>query len=148
MKTVDVGAVIDEGRWTGYQKLLIFGTALTIILDGVDNQLLPNAVPTLIREWGRPRADFINALTIGPFGMMDMIGLDVVRDIEMVYYRESGDPSDAPPRCLVERIQRGELGVKTGKGFYRYPDPAYKQPAFLRTPDPGQTGPKGPGGRI
>ena len=59
MKTVDVGAAIDEGRWTGYQKLLIFGTALTIILDGVDNQLLPNAVPTLIREWERPRADFI-----------------------------------------------------------------------------------------
>jgi AAHS family 4-hydroxybenzoate transporter-like MFS transporter len=70
MRTVDVGAVIDEGRWTGYQKLLIFGTALTIILDGVDNQLLPNAVPTLIQEWGRPRADFINALSIGPFGMM------------------------------------------------------------------------------
>jgi AAHS family 4-hydroxybenzoate transporter-like MFS transporter len=70
MRTVDVGAAIDEGRWTGYQKLLIFGTALTIILDGVDNQLLPNAVPTLIQEWGRPRADFINALTIGPFGMM------------------------------------------------------------------------------
>jgi len=45
MKTVDVGHVLDEGRWTGYQKLLIFGTALTIVLDGVDNQLLPNAVP-------------------------------------------------------------------------------------------------------
>jgi AAHS family 4-hydroxybenzoate transporter-like MFS transporter len=70
MKTVDVGAVIDEGRWTGYQKLLIFGTALTIILDGVDNQLLPNAVPTLIKEWGRPRADFTSALALGPFGMM------------------------------------------------------------------------------
>ena len=70
MRTVDVGAAIDEGRWTGYQKLLIFGTALTIILDGVDNQLLPNAVPTLIQEWGRPRADFITALSIGPFGMM------------------------------------------------------------------------------
>ena len=69
MKTVDVGAAIDEGRWTGYQKLLIFGTALTIILDGVDNQLLPNAVPTLI-EWGRPRGDFIGALSYGPFGMM------------------------------------------------------------------------------
>lgn len=70
MKTVDVGAAIDEGRWTGYQKLLIFGTALTIILDGVDNQLLPNAVPTLIKEWGRPRGDFIGALSYGPFGMM------------------------------------------------------------------------------
>jgi MFS transporter, AAHS family, 4-hydroxybenzoate transporter len=70
MKTVDVGAAIDEGRWTGYQKLLIFGTALTIILDGVDNQLLPNAVPRLIQEWGRPRGDFIGALSYGPFGMM------------------------------------------------------------------------------
>ena len=70
MKTVDVGAVIDEGRWTGYQKLLIVGTALTIILDGVDNQLLPNAVPTLMPEWGRPGRAFINALAIGPFGMM------------------------------------------------------------------------------
>ncbi|HLG54706.1 MAG TPA: MFS transporter [Vicinamibacterales bacterium] len=70
MKTVDVGAVLDEGRWTGYQKLLIFGTALTIILDGIDNQLLPNAVPTLIKEWGRPRADFTGALALGPFGMM------------------------------------------------------------------------------
>src|SRR5688572_18687057 len=70
MKTIDVGEAIDEGRCTGYQKLLIFGTALTIILDGVDNQLLPNAVPTLIKEWGRPRADFISALELGPFGMM------------------------------------------------------------------------------
>jgi len=70
MKTVDVGAVIDEGRWTGYQKLLVFGIALTIILDGVDNQLLPNTIPRLIKEWGHPRADFVNALASGPFGMM------------------------------------------------------------------------------
>ena len=70
MKQVDAGTVLDEGRWTGYQKLLIFGTALTIILDGVDNQLLPNAVPRLIEEWDRPRGDFIGALSWGPFGMM------------------------------------------------------------------------------
>jgi AAHS family 4-hydroxybenzoate transporter-like MFS transporter len=70
MKTVDVGAVLDEGRWTGYQKLLIFGTALTIILDGVDNQLLPNAIPSLMKEWGRTRPEFNDALAMGPFGMM------------------------------------------------------------------------------
>jgi AAHS family 4-hydroxybenzoate transporter-like MFS transporter len=70
MKTVDVGQVLDEGRWTGYQKLLIVGTALTIVLDGVDNQLLPNSIPTLIQEWGQPRAAFVNALASGPFGMM------------------------------------------------------------------------------
>jgi MFS transporter, AAHS family, 4-hydroxybenzoate transporter len=70
MKTVDVGQLLDEGRWTGYQKLLIVGTALTIVLDGVDNQLLPNSIPTLMKEWGEPRAAFINALASGPFGMM------------------------------------------------------------------------------
>jgi len=71
MKTVDVGQVIDEGRWTGYQKLLILGTALTIVLDGVDNQLLPNAVPFIAPEWGFANgAPFRNALATGPFGMM------------------------------------------------------------------------------
>ena len=70
MKTVDVGAVLDEGRFTGYQKLLIIGTALTIILDGIDNQLLPNAIPRLIQEWGGTRGDYVPALAWGPFGMM------------------------------------------------------------------------------
>ena len=67
---VDASELLDRGRWTGYQKLLIFATALTIVLDGIDNQLLPNAVPTLIQEWGRPRREFTDALAIGPFGMM------------------------------------------------------------------------------
>ena len=70
MKTVDIGSVLDEGRWTGYQKLLIVGTALAIILDGIDNQLLPNAVPFIAPEWGLQNSAFRNALATGPFGMM------------------------------------------------------------------------------
>jgi len=70
MKTVDVGHVLDEGRWTGYQKLLIAGTALTIILDGVDNQLLPNAQLAIAKEWGIQTSALANALAAGPFGMM------------------------------------------------------------------------------
>src|SRR5262245_26627723 len=70
MATVNVGKMLDEGRWSGYQKLLIAGTALTIILDGVDNQLLPNALPRLIEEWQMPRSAFSTALSAGPFGMM------------------------------------------------------------------------------
>jgi AAHS family 4-hydroxybenzoate transporter-like MFS transporter len=67
---IDASELLDRGRWTGYQKLLIFATALAIVLDGVDNQLLPNAIPTLIQEWGRPRREFTDALAIGPFGML------------------------------------------------------------------------------
>jgi len=69
---------------------------------------------------------------MGPFGMMDGVGLDVVRDIEMVYYEESGDERDKPPRLLLDKIERGELGVKTGKGFYAYPDPVFRDPSWLR----------------
>ena len=68
----------------------------------------------------------------GPFGMMDRVGLDVVRDVEMVYYRESGDESDAPPKLLLDKIEKGELGMKTGKGFYTYPDPAFEAPGWLK----------------
>jgi AAHS family 4-hydroxybenzoate transporter-like MFS transporter len=70
MKTVDVGVLLDEGGWSGYQKLLIFGTALTIILDGIDNQLLGNAIPSMMRDWSLPRGAFSTALAAGPLGMM------------------------------------------------------------------------------
>lgn len=69
---------------------------------------------------------------IGPCGSMDYIGLDVVRDIEMNYFKASGNPSDRPPRFLEEMIAQGKLGMKTGEGFYRYPHPAYKRPGWLK----------------
>jgi 3-hydroxybutyryl-CoA dehydrogenase len=73
----------------------------------------------------------LNSHPAGPFGLMDQVGLDVVRDIELVYYHESGDEADAPPRLLLDKIARGELGVKTGKGFYTYPNPSYQDPSWL-----------------
>jgi 3-hydroxybutyryl-CoA dehydrogenase len=72
-----------------------------------------------------------NKMQIGPFGLMDMIGLDVIADIERVYYGESDDPRDAPPPLLTDKVERGELGVKTGKGFYSYPNPAFQDPSWL-----------------
>ena len=68
----------------------------------------------------------------GPFGLMDLVGLDVVYDIEMSYYNESKDPQDIPPKAFKEMIDRKELGVKTGKGFYTYPNPEYTKPDFLK----------------
>ncbi|MBP1720389.1 MAG: 3-hydroxyacyl-CoA dehydrogenase, partial [Deltaproteobacteria bacterium] len=42
------------------------------------------------------------------------------------------DPRDIPPQAFKEMIDRKELGVKTGKGFYRYPNPEYNDPDFLK----------------
>ncbi len=68
---------------------------------------------------------------IGPFGLMDRVGLDVVRDIENVYYGESGDVRDSPPPLLLRMIKRGDLGMKSGRGFYSYPNPEYLKKDFL-----------------
>jgi 3-hydroxybutyryl-CoA dehydrogenase len=74
----------------------------------------------------------LTGMSAGPFGLMDMIGLDVVRDIELVYYRESGDATDAPPHLLLDKIADGALGTKTGRGFYSYPYPAFQTPGWLK----------------
>lgn len=71
---------------------------------------------------------------IGPCGLMDSIGLDVVRDIERSYADASGDPADLPPAFLEAMIADGKLGVKSGAGFYEYPDPAFRRPGFLDNP--------------
>lgn len=70
MKTVDVAALIDEGRFSGYQRLLVAATALMIVLDGADNQLLSNAVPSMMRDWDLPRAAFATASAAAPVGMI------------------------------------------------------------------------------
>ena len=70
MNTIDVGSALDDAHWSGYQKLLVFATATTIILDGLDNQLLNAAVPALMREWSLPRPAFVPVQTSGMIGMM------------------------------------------------------------------------------
>lgn len=55
---------------------------------------------------------------ITPFRMMDTVGLDVVADIESQYIAVSPDPTDRGSRILAEKVAAGELGEKTGKGFY------------------------------
>ena len=67
---LDVGAAIDDGAFTNYQKFVIAATASMIVLDGMDGQLLANAIPSMTREWNLPRAAFATASAAAPFGMM------------------------------------------------------------------------------
>jgi 3-hydroxybutyryl-CoA dehydrogenase len=67
----------------------------------------------------------------GPFGVMDMVGLDVVADIETSYQRVTLDPTDNPSRILHEKVAAGNLGEKSGRGFYSHPEPEYLQTSWL-----------------
>ncbi|MGA2939494.1 MAG: 3-hydroxyacyl-CoA dehydrogenase NAD-binding domain-containing protein [Syntrophobacteraceae bacterium] len=59
--------------------------------------------------WANDVADFrdidrawriFTVMKVGPFGLMDSVGLDTVYNIEMVYYSDSKDPKDKPPDAL------------------------------------------------
>jgi 3-hydroxybutyryl-CoA dehydrogenase len=56
-----------------------------------------------------------------PFELMDRVGLDVVLDIEEHYAAIRPGIPEGPRRLLRDCINRGRLGVKTGRGFYEYP---------------------------
>lgn len=71
---------------------------------------------------------------VGPFGMMDFVGLNIVMDaIEGTIERndEMMEGARLLGDFLRSYIERGDLGVKTRKGFYTYPEPAFQKPDFM-----------------
>jgi 3-hydroxybutyryl-CoA dehydrogenase len=57
---------------------------------------------------------------MGPFKLADFSGLDIGYNARLETYEVTGDPKDKPSRALEIRVKRGDLGRKTGKGFYDY----------------------------
>ena len=68
--SLDVGEVLNKAPWGRYQQWLVFLTAVTIVFDGMDNQLLGIVIPTLMREWSVPRSVFAPLVSLGYVGMM------------------------------------------------------------------------------
>ena len=56
---------------------------------------------------------------VGPLALTDIVGLDVRLGIAEYLAGELGERF-APPQLMRDMVARGELGRKTGKGFYRY----------------------------
>ena len=57
---------------------------------------------------------------MGPLKVTDLVGLDVRLAIAEHLYRELGDSQYRPPEILRRKVAAGELGKKTGKGFYEW----------------------------
>ncbi len=62
-------------------------------------------------------------MPVGPFQMMDQVGLDVVLDIETHYAHDNPHLPNGPRELLHTYVDAGKLGVKTGEGFYKHPTP-------------------------
>jgi len=57
---------------------------------------------------------------LGPFKLGDLSGLDIGYNARLETYEVTKDPNDKPPQELEKRVKRGDLGRKTGRGFYDY----------------------------
>jgi 3-hydroxybutyryl-CoA dehydrogenase len=57
---------------------------------------------------------------MGPFTLLDLVGLDTAMYVAEVMFEEFREPRYAPPPLLKRMVMAGHLGRKTGKGFYTY----------------------------
>ena len=58
---------------------------------------------------------------MGPLELADFIGLDVCLNVMKVLYEGIGEEHYPPPKVLVDLVEAGHLGQKTGRGFHVYP---------------------------
>ena len=87
--------------------------------------MLNEAILTLQEGVAEPEAiDGIMKLgmnhPIGPLALADLIGLDTVLHIMKVLHEGMGDDKYAPAPLLIEMVEQGKLGRKSGQGFYNY----------------------------
>ena len=69
---------------------------------------------------------------IGPFGIMDQVGLTTVWKIVQFWADAQGDPQlQKNAQYFKSFIDQGKLGIKSGQGFYTYPNPAFVRPDFV-----------------
>jgi len=69
---------------------------------------------------------------MGPFGIMDQIGLSTVWIITDYWAKKTGDvQAQANADFLKHYVDRGHLGFKTNQGFYSYPNPEYTDQKFF-----------------
>ena len=57
---------------------------------------------------------------MGPFELMDLVGIDVAYLIRLAQHEQSGDPDDLPHPSVEKLYEQGRYGRKTGRGWYEY----------------------------
>ncbi|SNR27725.1 3-hydroxybutyryl-CoA dehydrogenase [Actinomadura mexicana] len=135
MRLVEViGTVLTEPEAVARVAELVEGLGKTPVTIGdragfVANRLLfgyLNQAATML-ETGHATRDDIDAamkagagLPMGPFTLMDLIGLDTCLEVLDAIYAESRDRRHAASPLLRELVTAGLLGRKTGRGFHTY----------------------------
>ncbi len=128
---VVIGEHTDSGV-VGEVKSFLEGIGKTVVVcreQSMVNRFSAAVLSEAVRIMENDGADFRDIDTVwryhlgllytlfGPFGNLDFIGLDTVF-LASRYLHSPGEST--PPEWLAEKVERGELGIKTGRGIYQY----------------------------
>ncbi len=102
---------------------------IPFLLAGMD--LYSNGVAdpyTIDKTWM-----IVSKSPMGPFATFDLIGFQTVYNIAMNAADAGNEQMRKGAGLLKEQyIDKGKLGISTGEGFYKYPNPAYEDPEFIK----------------
>src|SRR5829696_389125 len=103
----------------------LLNAAQTLVTNGIAR---PEDVDRTFMVFGAP---------VGPLGLIDMIGMNTAYNVLSYWARENGDAQMSANADYIKTtfLDRGWLGLQTGKGYYEYPNPAFQRPGFLDVPD-------------
>ncbi len=106
--------------------------SLLVPLLSAATELLVNEVAdvqTIDKTWMKA-----TGAPIGPFAILDVVGITTAYNIDKMAAEKTGDPIKVKTTAYLKEnfIDKNKLGVSTGEGFYKYPNPAYSDPDFLK----------------
>jgi len=70
----------------------------------------------------------------GPFGIMDMIGMQTMYNLDILWGEKLKDQKILDRAAYIKEnyIDKGKMEMNSGEGFYKYPNPTYSKPDFLK----------------
>lgn len=109
----------------------ILNSLLVPLLSAATN-LLVNEIAdaeTIDKTWMKA-----TGAPLGPFAILDVVGITTAYNINKIAVEKNQDELKIKVvKYLKENfIDKNKLGVATGEGFYKYPNPSYKNPDFLK----------------
>jgi 3-hydroxyacyl-CoA dehydrogenase len=125
-----------EKEQNGY----VLNTMLVALLNAAQT-LITNGVATP-ESVDRVHMIMHRGCAMGPCGIIDVVGMATGYNILSYWGNENKDEQMIKNASYIKQrfLDKGLLGLQTGEGYYKYPDPSYQAPDFLDVPDISRAG--------
>ena len=131
--------IIEFAKAIGMVALPLYKEQPGYILNSLLVPFLEAAQMLLVKEVSDPETIdktwmIATGAPLGPFAILDVVGIRTAYNITLAKAEATGNEEFMKLAELLKReyIDKGKLGRETGEGFYKYPNPSFAQPGFLK----------------